>query len=303
MPFNDIPLVLTLVADNEKLYNNKKKKIQAIFIKHKIELMSSKKLAKNVIDYFFRCKESNYLKIKSDLDTINTGNGIVFLQKSKTRRKKIIACDMDMTVINLETINLIGTKILKSNELTKLTNKAMSGEISFKKSILQRTKMLKGINKSEVMKLVKYIKITPGVKSVIRTMNKFGYHTMLVSGGYNILANVIAKKIGFKETICNSLELNNNIITGNLINKIIDKESKLQVLKDHILRLNLVREESLAVGDGDNDIDMLNYAGLGIAWKAYPKVKAEADLSLNKNFKNILYLQGYVEKEITYKLV
>ena len=303
MPFNAIPLVLTLIADNEKLYNHKKKKIQGIFTKHKIELIRSKKLAKNVIDYFFRCGESNYLKIKSDLNAIDNFSGIIFLQKSKIRRKKIIACDMDMTIINLETINLIGTKILKSNELTKLTRKAMSGKISFKKSILLRTKMLKGIKKSEVIKLIKYIKITPGVKSVIRTMNKFGYHTMLVSGGYNILANVIAKKIGFKETICNSLELNNNIITGNLINKIIDKESKLQVLKENILRLNIAREESLAIGDGDNDIDMLSYAGLGIAWKAYPKVKAKADLSLSRNFKTILYLQGYTDEEITYKLV
>ena len=265
--------------------------------------MYSKKLAKYVIDFFFRYRESNYLKIKSDLDAINTINGIVFLQKIKARRKKIIACDMDMTVINLETINLIGNKILKSNELSELTRKAMSGEISFKKSILHRTKMLKGINKNEVLKLIKYIKITPGVKSVIRTMNKFGYHTMLISGGYNILANVIAKEIGFKETICNSLELNNNIITGNLINKIIDKESKLQVLKENILRLNIAREESLAIGDGDNDIDMLSYAGLGIAWRAYPKVKAKADLSLSRNFKTVLYLQGYTDEEISYKLV
>lgn len=303
MSFNAIPLVLTLVADNEKLYNHKRKKIQKIFIKYKIEPLNTKKLAKNVIDYFFKCRESTYLKIESDLNTINTTNGIVFLQMSKNRRKKIIACDMDMTVINLETINLIGTKILKSIELTELTKKAMLGEISFKKSILHRTKMLKGIKKSEVLSLIKYIRITPGVKSVVRTMNKFGYHTMLISGGYNILADVVARKIGFKQTICNSLELKNNIITGNLINKIVDKESKLQVLKKSVLKLNLIREESLAVGDGDNDIDMIKYAGLGIAWKAYPKVKSAANLSLNKKFKTILYLQGYADKEITSKLI
>ena len=231
MSYNTISLVLTLVTDNEKSYNHKKKKIQEIFTKYKIELISSKKLTKNVIDYSFKASTNTYLKIKDEIAIINVPNGIIFLQKSKTRKKKIIVCDMDMTVINLETINLIGTKILRSNKLTELTRKAMSGEISFKKSIIQRTKMLKGINKNEVLNLIKYIKITPGVKSVIRTMNKFGYHTMLVSGGYNILADVIAKQIGFKETICNSLELKNNIITGNLINKIIDKESKFQILK------------------------------------------------------------------------
>jgi len=303
MPYNTISLVLTLVTDNEKSYNHKKKKIQEIFTKYKIELINSKRLTENVIDYLFETNTSTFLKIKDDIAIINVPDEIIFLQKSKTRRKKIIVCDMDMTVINLETINLIGTKILRSNKLTELTRKAMNGEISFKKSILQRTKMLKGINKNEVLNLIKYIKITPGVKSVIRTMNKFGYHTMLVSGGYNILADVIAKQIGFKETICNSLELKNNIITGNLINKIIDKESKFQILKKNIKKLNLVREESLAVGDGDNDIDMIKYAGLGIAWKAYPKVKRVANLSLNKRFKSILYLQGYTDEEITNKLI
>ena len=303
MSYKTIPLVLTLVADNEKLYNHKRKKIQEIFTKYKIASINSKRLTKNVIDYFFESSTSTYHKIKNNIAVTNITNGIIFLQKSETRRKKIIVCDMDMTVINLETINLIGTKILKNNKLTELTRMAMNGEISFKKSILQRTKMLKGINKNEVLNLIKYIKITPGVKSVIRTMNKFGYHTMLVSGGYNILADVIAKQIGFKETICNSLELNNNIITGNLVNKIIDKESKFQILKKNIQKFSLVRENSLAVGDGDNDIAMINYAGLGIAWKAYPKVKKAADLSLNKTFKNILYIQGYTDKEITSKLI
>jgi phosphoserine phosphatase len=303
MSYKTIPLVLTLVADNEKLYNHKRKKIQEIFTKYKIESINSKRLTKNVIDYFFESSTSTYHKIKNDIAVINITNGIIFLQKSEARRKKIIVCDMDMTVINLETINLIGTKILKSNKLTELTRMAMNGEISFKKSILQRTKMLKGINKNEVLNLIKYIKITPGVKSVIRTMNKFGYHTMLVSGGYNILAEVIAKQIGFKETICNSLELYNNVITGNLVNKIIDKESKFEILKKNIQKFNLARENSLAVGDGDNDIAMIDYAGLGIAWKAYPKVKKAADLSLNKTFKNILYIQGYTDKEITSKLI
>ena len=141
MPYNTISLVLTLVTDNEKSYNHKKKKIQAIFIKYKIELINSKRLTENVIDYLFETNTSTFLKIKDDIAIINVPDEIIFLQKSKTRRKKIIVCDMDMTVINLETINLIGTKILRSNKLTELTRKAMNGEISFKKSILQRTKM------------------------------------------------------------------------------------------------------------------------------------------------------------------
>ncbi|GIS23876.1 MAG: hypothetical protein CM15mP124_3560 [Alphaproteobacteria bacterium] len=129
------------------------------------------------------------------------------MQRVKYRKKKLIACDMDMTIINVETINLINENLLKNNKISNITEDAMSGNISFRKSIITRTKLLKGIKKVEITNLIKKIKINEGVESVIRTMNNYGHHTMLISGGYDLIANSIGKKVGFKEIRCNTLEV------------------------------------------------------------------------------------------------
>jgi phosphoserine phosphatase len=222
----------------------------------------------------------------------------LLMQRVKYRKKKLIACDMDMTIINVETINLINDNLLKNNQISNITKDAMSGNISFGKSIITRTKLLKGIKKEEITNLIKKIKINDGVESVIRTMNSYGHHTMLISGGYDLIANSIGKKVGFKEIRCNTLELANNHLTGKLGNKILDKKGKLFHLKNSIKKLNLKKNCTLAVGDGDNDIDMIKYSGLGVAWNAYEKVRLAADVSIEFSFKSLLYFQGYTDKEI-----
>jgi phosphoserine phosphatase len=222
----------------------------------------------------------------------------LLMQKVKYRKKKLIACDMDMTIINVETINLINDNLLKNNQISNITRDAMSGNISFGKSIITRTKLLKGIKKEEITNLIKKIKINEGVESVIKTMNKYGHHTMLISGGYDLIANNIGKKAGFKEIKCNTLELANNHLTGNLENAILDKKGKLLHLKSSAKKLNIKKNLTLAVGDGDNDIDMIKYSGLGVAWNAYKKVELAADVSIKFSFKSLLYFQGYTDKEI-----
>ncbi len=220
------------------------------------------------------------------------------MQRVKYRKKKLIACDMDMTIINVETINLINDNLLKNNQISNITKEAMSGNISFRQSIITRTKLLKGIKKVAITNLINKIKINEGVESVIRTMNKYGHHTILISGGYDLIANIIGKKVGFKEIRCNTLEVVNNKLTGNLKNAILDKKGKLSHLKSSIKKLNIKKDFTLAVGDGDNDIDMIKHSGLGVAWNAYEKVKFAADVSIGLSFKSILYFQGFTDKEI-----
>ena len=106
---------------------------------------------------------------------------------------------MDKTVIKVETIDLIGEKILKNNEISEITKKAMSGEVSFSNSIIQRTKILKGLSVKKIKEIAKYIKLTKNVDIVIKTMNKNNTHTMLISGGYEIFANIIGKKLVLKK--------------------------------------------------------------------------------------------------------
>ena len=290
--------VLTLVATDNKNYKDCIALIQNIFNDKKVSVSHSKNLSNLALDIYFTCTLEDFSFVKKKIYNINKKADLL-MQKVKHRTKKLIACDMDKTIINLETINLINDNLLKNNQISKITEEAMSGNINFKRSIITRTKLLKGIKKIEIANLIKKIKINEGVESVIRTMNNYGHHTMLISGGYDLIANSIGKKVGFKEIRCNTLEVVDNQLTGKLKNTILDKKEKLSCLKSTIKKLNIKKDLTLAIGDGDNDIDMLKYSGLGVAWNAYEKVRFAADVSIGFNFKSLLYFQGYTDKEIT----
>ena len=293
--------VLTLVALNRKQYEYCDFFVRNLLRDYNISSIRSKKLSLFVKDYHFQCNNKNFIIIKNTIKVLSHKADII-IQKLENRRKKIIACDMDMTIINVETINLINDHLLNNNKIKHITEKAMNGSINFTDSLLSRTKMLKGIKEKKIKNLIRKIKINSGVKSVIRTMNFFGFHTILISGGYDAIANVIGNKVGFKEIRSNSLEIKNQTLTGNLNDKIIDKKGKLKYLKKSMSLLKVPKELTMSVGDGDNDLAMIEFAGLGVAWRAYPKVRKAADVSIGLNFKSLLYFQGYSDNEITFKL-
>ena len=257
----------------------------------------SKKLSRYVVDIYFNCQPKEYNIMKRKIYLLNN-RAELLIQKVKYRKKQLIACDMDMTIINVETVNLINDNLLQNAQISNITEKAMNGNIDFKKSIIARTKLLKGINKRDILNLIKKITVNKGVKNVIKTMNKYGYHTMLISGGYDIIADTIGKEIGFKEVKCNSLEIINNKLSGNLKNTVLDKKGKLFHIKNTMKKNNIKKVMTMAIGDGDNDIEMIKYAGIGIGWNSYPKVNKVADVSMGRQFKSILYFQGYSDKEI-----
>ena len=297
MSYKCFQFVLTLVATNEKNYKDCIAFIKNIFNEREVLVSQSKNLSNLVLDIYFTCNLDDFNFMRKKIYGLNKKADLL-MQKVKYRKKKLIVCDMDMTIINVETIDLINDHLLKNNQISNITKNAMSGNISFGKSIIIRTKLLKGIKKLEIINLINKININEGVESVIRTMNSFGHHTILISGGYDLIANIIGKKVGFKEIRCNTLEVVNNQLTGNLENTILDKKGKLFYLKSSIKKLNIKKDLTLAVGDGDNDIDMIKYSGLGVAWNAYKKVELAADVSIKFSFKSLLYFQGYTDKEI-----
>lgn len=290
--------VLTIVTTNEKNFKYCLFFVRKIFNDKKVTISETKKLSKFVLDIYFRCQILDLYFMKKKIYSLEK-MADVLIQPVKYRKKQLIACDMDMTIIDIETVNLINDKLLKNKKISDITEKAMSGKINFKKSILKRTKLLKGINQKKIINIIKSIKINEGVISVIKTLNNQGCHTMLISGGYDLIANLIGKKAGFREIKCNKLEIIDNKLTGKLEGEILDKEGKLYYLKNTMKDKNIKKNLTLAVGDGDNDIDMIKYASLGLAWKAYKKVKERANASINLNFKSILYFQGYSDNEIT----
>ena len=289
--------VLTLVATNKKNYKDCIGFIKNVFNEKKTPISELKNLSNFAVDIYFTCNLINFNFMKKKIYSLNKKADLL-MQHVKDRKKQLIACDMDMTIINVETVNLINENLLKNTQISSITEDAMSGNINFKESIIARTKLLKGINKIEILNLIKKIKINEGVESVIRTMNNYGYHTMLISGGYDLIVNSIGKKIGFKEIRCNTLELIDDKLTGSLKNTILDKKGKLFHLRNAIKEKNIKKNLTLAIGDGDNDIEMIKFSSLGIAWNAYEKVKLAADVSIGISFKSLLYFQGYSDSEI-----
>ncbi len=290
--------VITLVSINQLCYSSDSNYISNLIKKYNIKIFKTNKLSKFVKDFFFEVDLITFNEMRLACKSHSSEGSDICIQENKYRKKKVIACDMDKTVINIETIDLIGEKILNNNKIAALTKKAMSGGINYSNSIIQRTKILKGISIKQIKQITKYIKLTKDVDVVIKTLNKHGCHTMLISGGYEIFANIIGQKIGFKEIISNIPVSNNGVLTGGLKGDIVDGKGKLNYLKKRIKKLNAKKFQTIAVGDGQNDIDMIKYASLGIAWNGFPKVKKAADVLANYNFKSILYFQGYSDSDI-----
>ena len=290
--------VITLVSINQLCYSSDSNYISNLIKKYNIKVFKTNKLSKFVKDFFFKVDLITFKEMKLACKSHLSKGSDICIQENKYRKKKVIACDMDKTVINIETIDLIGEKILNNSKIAVLTKKAMSGGINYSNSIIQRTKILKGISINQIKQTAKYIKLTKDVDVVIKTLNKHGCHTMLISGGYEIFANIIGKKIGFKEIISNIPISNNGVLTGGLKGNIVDGKGKLIYLKKRIKNLNAKKFQTIAIGDGQNDIDMIKYASLGIAWNGFPKVKKAADVLASYDFKSVLYFQGYCDNDI-----
>ena len=168
-------LVLTL-ASNEKILFKKYNNLIAEFLNNNnISLEGCKKLAPFVKDYYFSVNNKNFInKINNIFNKKKFSEVDICVQEKKYRKKKIIACDMDMTAIKEETLNIIGERVLNNDLIKNLTTQAMSGKIKFQEAIILRTKMLQGIKKSKIVDILKDISFTPGIKSVIKTMNHNG---------------------------------------------------------------------------------------------------------------------------------
>ena len=294
----NITAVITLVSKNKENYLKHNEIITRLLDKYKVDNIKTKMLSNLVKDFLINVENTIYKLIKIELNSLVFTGSDLCIQNSLFRKKKIMACDMDKTAISIETIDLIGEKILKNNQISELTLEAMNGKINFNKSIIERTKILKGISITEIKKLINYVTFTKDIGSVIKTLNKNGCYTILISGGYNLIANIIGKKIGFKEVISNIPKIKDGKLTGKLQGTVIDGKEKLNFLKKKMKLNNVNKYETIAVGDGQNDIDMIKYSGLGVAWKGFPNVNKIADARASYTFKSILYFQGYSDKEI-----
>jgi phosphoserine phosphatase len=218
------------------------------------------------------------------------------VQPAAGRRKRLLLADMDSTMIGQECLDELADFVGQKARVAAITERAMRGEIAFEPALTERVALLAGLSASVVREVIaKRITVTPGARALVRTMRANGAHTCLVSGGFTVFTEPIAALIGFAENRGNRLEIDGDgRFTGRVAPPILGRDAKLAALVELRARLDLAREETLAVGDGANDLLMISEAGLGIAYHAKPVVAAAAAARIDHcDLTALLYAQGY----------
>jgi phosphoserine phosphatase len=224
---------------------------------------------------------------------------VAVLPADSHRRKRLFLADMDSTMIEQECIDeLAGTLGLKDH-VAAITERAMRGEIAFEPALRERVALLKDIPVGVVDGLIAdTLSLTPGGRTLVRTMSTHGAHTCLVSGGFTLFTGPIAAKLGFAEHRANRLAVADGKLTGQVEDPIVGKAEKRETLIELREKFGLSPAETLAVGDGANDLDMLGEAGLGVAFRAKPAVAAAARARVEHgDLTALLYFQGFAAAE------
>ena len=219
----------------------------------------------------------------------------IAVQDAETRRKSFLIADMDSTMIGQECIDELAAEVGLKEKVSEITARAMNGEIAFEPALRERVALLKGLPITVVDEVIeKRITLTPGGRELIATMKARGGYTALVSGGFTVFTNRIGATLGFDENRANILIESDGFLTGAVAEPILGRQAKVDALLDIARRLGISPEDTIAVGDGANDLGMLGIAGSGVALHAKPAVAAEASIRIDHgDLTALLYLQGY----------
>lgn len=241
-------------------------------------------------------------KLRTELAAIASSHAIdVAISPGGLMRwaKKLVVMDVDSTLIQQEVIELLGAKANKGAEIAAITESAMRGELDFAESLQARVALLAGLPESVLTDVQKDITLTPGARTLVRTMHKLGHHVALVSGGFETVIAPLVAELGIEHMRANNLEISAGKLTGKLIGPIIDRAGKAQALREFAAEHAIALEQTIAIGDGANDLDMIAIAGLGIAFNAKPAVIAAADSSVSAPYlDSVLYLLGITREEV-----
>lgn len=222
------------------------------------------------------------------------------LVPTEKRRKQILIADMDSTMIEQECIDELAAALGIKDQVAEITDRAMRGELDFAQALHTRVALLRGLERKVIEEVRReQITLTPGGRALVQTMKAYGAYTSLVSGGFTFFADFFAKRIGFDEAVANVLEFDGDRLTGTVQKPIVDKDTKRERLMALATERQVPLGQTMAVGDGANDLDMIRIAGFGVAMHAKPSVAAEAGIRIDHgDLTALLYLQGFSDEEI-----
>jgi phosphoserine phosphatase len=215
------------------------------------------------------------------------------------RAKRLVVIDMDSTLIRDEVIDLLADEAGVGDEVRAITTQAMQGSVSFDAALRKRVALLAGLEASRLASVAAQIRLTPGARTFARTLRRLGYKTAIVSGGFDVFADQVKQQLGMDVAHANRLVIRDNRLTGELEGNVIDGAAKARLLSEIALAEGIPLEQTVAIGDGSNDLEMLTLAGLGIAFNARPLVDAAADTTLKVPYLDaILFVLGIRREDI-----
>ncbi len=244
--------------------------------------------------------------LSASLSVVAATHGIdIAIQPSGNLRfgKKLIQLDVDSTLIEQEVIDLLAAKAGKGHLVQEITESAMRGELDFEQSLRARVLLLKGLPESVIKEVQGEITLTPGAKTLVQTLHRLGHVVTVVSGGFTDVISPLMNELQITSFRANKLGIENGELTGEVVGLIIDRAAKAQALHDFAAEESIDISQTVAIGDGANDLDMIAAAGLGIAFNAKPAVKAAADSSVSAPYlDSVLYLLGIPREAIDFDL-
>lgn len=215
------------------------------------------------------------------------------------RGLRLIVMDVDSTLIQGEVIEMLAAEAGCEREVAEVTSRAMHGELDFEQSLHERVALLDGLDAAALDRVYDAIQLTPGARTLVRTLRRLGYRFALVSGGFSQITDRLADDLGIHYSRANELEIVDGRLTGRIVGDVVDRAGKATALRHFADQVGVATEAVVAIGDGANDLDMLNAAGLGIAYNAKPVVQDAADTAVNVPYLDtILYLLGITREEI-----
>lgn len=215
------------------------------------------------------------------------------------RAKRLIVFDVDSTLVDGEVIELLAQHAGCMDEVRQITEQAMRGELDFEQSLRARVALLEGVPESAIDHVRTHLRLMPGARTVMRTLSRLGFVTAIVSGGFTQITDSLAAELGVDYAYANTLEITDGVLTGGLIGPIVDRAAKARHLAQVASREGVPLSQTVAVGDGANDLDMLSTAGLGIAFNAKPVVRQQAEVAVNVPYLDaVLFLMGITREEI-----
>ena len=224
----------------------------------------------------------------------------VAITSAVNRRKRLLVADMDSTIIGQECIDELAALAGVAAEVAAITEQAMRGALDFEQSLEARVRLLAGLSQSALTEVIdKRLSLNPGAEALAATMRRHGALSAIVSGGFSAFTTHIRQRAGFDRDYSNHLEIEDGRLTGRLIRPILGREAKRQTLTSLTAELGLSLADTLAVGDGANDIDMIRAAGLGVAYRGKPALGYVANARIEHgDLTALLYLQGFHAEEI-----